>query len=456
MSLPSFKQYLVEEQREVFFTFGRMNPPTIGHGKLMNVMATKAGKNPYKIYVSQSQDPKKNPLTYEQKIKHLRKMFPKHARSVILDKKARNVFEVATSLYNQGFNKVTMVVGADRITEFQTLLNKYNGVKARHGFYNFEKINIVSAGERDPDSEGVEGMSASKQRENAKNNDFTTFSQGVPNTMSNKDAKRLFNDVRSGMGLKEMTQFKNHIELEPVSEMREKFVEGELFNEGDYVAVKESGNIGRVSRLGTNYLILDMSDGSFARKWIDDVELIDEAGFGGSGIMRDIMPSIDAFLDRTLNRKKYERAVRMFLDLRKKNPGHARQNLVKAAQITDTDIRTLDKLFHNLVKKGKMPKHLINYYPTYNESTDQWYDDQPEWGTPAATKKAKKNIAGQEKAPVVEDEIDMARQRIELDKKSDREQDRRERDRKEREYDKILDRARLARARRKNRQTSGI
>jgi len=213
MSFPSFKDYLVEEQREVFFTFGRMNPPTIGHGKLLKVMATKAGKNPYKVYLSQSSDAKKNPLTYEQKIKHVRKMFPKHARNVIMDKKLRNVFEVATSLYDQGFNRITMVVGADRITEFKTLLEKYNGEKARHGFYNFERITVVSAGERDPDADDVTGMSASKQRENAKNNDFTTFAQGVPSTMSSRDAKKLFNDVRSGMGLKEMTQFKNHIEL---------------------------------------------------------------------------------------------------------------------------------------------------------------------------------------------------------------------------------------------------
>ena len=96
-------------------------------------------------------------------------------------------------------------------------MEKYNGQKARHGFYNFERINVVSAGERDPDAEGVEGMSASKQRANAQNNDFTTFSQGVPSNVSNKDAKKLFNDIRVGMGLKETTSFRNHVELEQVS-----------------------------------------------------------------------------------------------------------------------------------------------------------------------------------------------------------------------------------------------
>jgi hypothetical protein len=170
--IPSFKQYLVEENREVFFTFGRMNPPTIGHGKLLSVLSTKAGKNPWFAYVSQSQNAKKDPLTYDQKVKHVRKMFPKFGRNVMLDKKVRTVFDIAVILFDQGFNRITMVVGSDRVTEFKTLLDKYNGEKARHGFYNFEKIMVVSAGERDPDAEGVEGMSASKQRENAKNNDF--------------------------------------------------------------------------------------------------------------------------------------------------------------------------------------------------------------------------------------------------------------------------------------------
>jgi hypothetical protein len=269
--IPTFKQYLVEEEREAFFTFGRMNPPTIGHGKLMNVLSTKAGKNPYKVYLSHSQDAKKNPLTYEQKVKHTRKMFPKHARSIMLNKKVKTVFDVATTLYDQGFNRVSMVVGADRIAEFDTLLKKYNGVKGRHGFYNFEKINIVSAGARDPDAEGVEGMSASKQRANASNNDFTTFSQGIPNTMKTADARRLFNDVRSGMGLKEQASFTRHLDLGKHSDMREKYIAGELFEPGDRVVVKESNQKGYIYRLGANYVIIALDEGRVTRQWIDGI-----------------------------------------------------------------------------------------------------------------------------------------------------------------------------------------
>ena len=274
--IKNFKDYLVEETKEVYFTFGRMNPPTIGHGKVMDALKSKARGADYRVYVSQSQDAKKNPLSYSEKIKHLRKMFPSHARQVMVDKKVRTAIEALVSLYNAGYRKINMVVGEDRIREFDTLLNKYNGVKARHGFYNFENINVISAGRRDPDAEGVEGMSASKMRGFAQNNNFQDFAQGLPSKVNNKDARKLFNDVRKGMGLKEETSFKRHIELPVVSETREQFIKGELFELGDSVVIKESEEIGIVSVLGANYVIVEMSDGKKMRKWLDAVELVEK------------------------------------------------------------------------------------------------------------------------------------------------------------------------------------
>ena len=111
----SFKSYLVEETREINFTFGRMNPPTIGHEKLMESMAKKSGKNPYRIYLSQSQDKKKNPLHFSEKVKYARKMFPRHARQIMADKKIRNVFDASTKLYNEGYKRINMIVGSDRV-----------------------------------------------------------------------------------------------------------------------------------------------------------------------------------------------------------------------------------------------------------------------------------------------------------------------------------------------------
>lgn len=274
--LPSFSQYLVEEERMVYFTFGRMNPPTIGHGKLLDKLSSKAGKNPYRVYLSQSQDKNKNPLHYADKIKHSRKMFPKHGRSIVLNNKVKNIFDALMSMYNEGHKSIVMVVGDDRVNEFDLLIKKYNGVKGRHGLYNFEKIMVISAGQRDPDAEGTEGASATKQRAAAKDNDFTTFSFGLPKNVSNAEAKKLFNDVRMGMGLKEETSFKNHVELEKVSDIRESFVAGEIFNVGETVIIKKTNEQSVITMKGSNYVIVENADGIRRRMWLDAIEQIDE------------------------------------------------------------------------------------------------------------------------------------------------------------------------------------
>ncbi len=275
--IKSFNEYLIEEKNIAYFTFGRMNPPTAGHEKLLDNLSAKSGKNPYFIFLSQSQDPKKNPLDYSSKVKHVRKMFPRHARRVMVNRKVRTVFDAASYLYDQGHRKVAMVVGSDRVREFETLLNKYNGKKGQHGFYNFKDIQIISAGARDPDAEGVEGMSASKLRSFASDNDFASFSQGLGKNMNTKDSKKLFTDVRKGMGIKEETVFKRHVELESVSETREKFVKGELFTVGDQVVIKESEEVGTVTVLGSNYVVIEVQEGKTLRKWLDAVEKLEES-----------------------------------------------------------------------------------------------------------------------------------------------------------------------------------
>ena len=271
----SFKNYLIEEDKVAYFTFGRMNPPTIGHEKLLDALAKQAGKNDYFVFLSQTQDKKKNPLSYNTKMKTVRKMFPRHARRVMINKGVRTVFDAATFLYDKGYKSVVMVVGSDRVREFETLLNKYNGEKGSHGFYNFQSISIASAGTRDPDDEGVSGMSASKLRAFASDNDFTSFAQGLPSSMGNKEAKKMFMDVRDGMGLKEETVFKRHVELEPVSDIREDFVKGKLFDLGDTVVVKKSDEMGTIVHLGTNYVIVQIDEETTTRKWIDDVQKVE-------------------------------------------------------------------------------------------------------------------------------------------------------------------------------------
>ena len=186
--------------KEVSFSFGRFNPPTTGHQLLVNKLAKLGGDK--LLFTSHSNDKLKNPLTHKQKISFLRKFFGKKVG--IPDVSARTVFDIANELQNQGYEKVNMMVGSDRVREFDNLLKKYNGVKARHGFYDFKEINVISAGERDPDSDDVSGMSASKMRAYAEKNDYDNFKEGVP-TRSNADKLKLFKAVKKGMGIVEET-----------------------------------------------------------------------------------------------------------------------------------------------------------------------------------------------------------------------------------------------------------
>lgn len=274
MEFKSFSEYLSEAKGEVYFVFGRFNPPTSGHEKLFDKLKKTAGSNPYRIYGSKSQDPKKNPLTFKEKVKFMRKMFPKHARSVMSDADVRTALDICVKLYDQGFTSVTMIAGSDRLKEFDVLLNKYNGVDSRHGFYNFENgIKIVSAGDRDPDAEGVSGMSASKLRSFASDNDLENFTKGMPKGY--KDSKLLFNTIRKGMGLKESHMHRKHVELKSVSEEREQFVKGNLFNAGDEVVLKSTDQVGIIQRCGTNFLVVEFGEWK-KRVWLDDVELLGE------------------------------------------------------------------------------------------------------------------------------------------------------------------------------------
>ena len=196
------------------FTFGRFNPPTVGHEKLVvataNVARREGGE--YFVYPSHTQDPKKNPLDQTTKIRYMKKMFSKHKTNII-SSTGRNALEIASELHDKEYTNLVMVVGSDRVKDFQSLLDRYNGDENKaHGFYDFNSIKVVSAGERDPDAEGVSGMSASKMREAAVEGDYKTFRKGTPSSLSDKDTKLMFNDIRKGMRLsvvKEGSKWKN-------------------------------------------------------------------------------------------------------------------------------------------------------------------------------------------------------------------------------------------------------
>jgi len=184
------------------FVFGRFNPPTIGHEKLLNALTATAQREGGKalVYTSSTQDAKKNPLSKNQIFQYLAKAFPKEKKTFQSRSKAKTALEVAVELSGK-YDKLVMVVGSDRVSDFSSLLNTYNGKKSKHGFYEYKEIDIVSAGERDPDAAGASGMSASKMREAAVQGDFDLFKAGVPSGLSDKDAKNMMNDVRVGLRL---------------------------------------------------------------------------------------------------------------------------------------------------------------------------------------------------------------------------------------------------------------
>ena len=189
--------------KPVVMAFGRMNPPTTGHEKLVNKVKeiAKDYNAPHHIIISHSVDAKKNPLDIASKLKHAQRFFP-NTNIESSSKEHPTFLQHAARLHAMGHDHLIMVAGSDRIPEYEKKLQQYNGT-AKGSLYNFKKIEVKSAGQRDPDAEGAEGMSASKMREHAQNNDFHSFKQGVPAHVPEKHARELFRDVRGGMGLHE-------------------------------------------------------------------------------------------------------------------------------------------------------------------------------------------------------------------------------------------------------------
>ena len=255
-----------KEKKQLTVGFGRFNPPTVGHEKLMNTISKTAGKGgEYKIYPSRTQDSKKNPLNPSDKVEYMRKAFPDHANSIVDDDKTKTIFDVLKSAYGKGYSTVNVVVGSDRVKEFENLANKYNGQ-----LYNFDKINIVSAGERSSDAKGVEGMSASKLRKAAMDGDYKTFRSGISKALDDKSAKKLFNTVQNSMKKikSEAWEFAPKLAFEG---LRENYIAKKIFRLGDMVENLNHGLVGKIIRAGANYVIAVTEDNIMFKSWLKDL-----------------------------------------------------------------------------------------------------------------------------------------------------------------------------------------
>ena len=262
------------------FGFGRFNPPTTGHEKLLDTISKTAGEGgQYRVYPSRSQDAKKNPLDPKDKINYMRQMFPKHANAIVDDENTRSIFDVLKGAHAKGYKTVNVVVGSDRVKEFENLANKYNGQ-----LYDFDKINIVSAGERDATAKGVEGMSASKLRKAAMDDDYETFSSGISKNIDDKSTKKLYNTIQKAMRKvkSEAWQFAPKLAFDG---LRESYIAKQIFRIGDMVENLNHGLIGKIIRSGANYVIAVTEDNIMFKSWLKDLNEYSEVHM--SRTMRD-------------------------------------------------------------------------------------------------------------------------------------------------------------------------
>ena len=250
--------------------FGRFNPPTVGHGKLLAAAKKASQGEDLKIYPSRSQDAKKNPLDPDMKISFMKKMFPDYSENIVNDDEMKSIFNVLTTADEGGYKKVNIIVGSDRQSEFENLANKYNGE-----LYDFDEINVISAGVRDADAEGVEGMSASKMRKAVADADFESFRRGTPKELDDGDTQALFDAVRAGMGIKKKkAEVAEMWEIAPKYDqrgLREQYVNGLIYRLGDIVESLHTGLVGKIIRRGTNHLICVTKEDYMFKSWIRDV-----------------------------------------------------------------------------------------------------------------------------------------------------------------------------------------
>jgi len=249
--------------------FGRFNPPTKGHEKLLKSAKKASIGGDLKIYPSRTHDPKKNPIDPDMKISFMKKMFPDFEENIINDDEMRSIFNVLIAASEEGYSSVNIVVGSDRQAEFENLAQKYNG-----DLYNFELIRVISAGVRDADAEGVEGMSASKMRKAVIEDDFESFRRGIPKTLDDGDTQSLFDAVRQGMNVKKKKKVAELWQIAPKYDqqsLRENYVRGRIFRIGDVVENLNTGLVGKIIRRGTNYLICVTEDQCMFKSWIRDV-----------------------------------------------------------------------------------------------------------------------------------------------------------------------------------------
>jgi len=355
----------LDKGNKLVFAFGRFNPPTVGHGKLMSKVITEARKNNanHIVYASASTDKRSNPLDVKTKVKFMKKMFP--ANKIQAAGGTQRTFMEILKFYNRMYGHIIMIAGSDRVSEFQKLADKYNGKE-----YDYKSIKLVSSGERDPDAEGITGMSASKMREMAKNGDYKNFVKGVPN-LSDADSSALFNAVRKGMGISGrnypliINSFTNFVN----NDLREEYHQEKIFNVGDMIEHLDGTN-GMVVRRGSNYVSYETDDNLIKKAWLYDIQPSEKQPEKKTNILETVEKELDeAGIDTvirhlkrfTVDRGRIKAGISAFKDLISRGV-EASQAAWDASRIVDVSPRE----FIDALKSAKL------YSESYGIGTDEY------------------------------------------------------------------------------------
>ena len=325
--MKKLRQVLKElPSRKVVFAFGRFQPPTTGHELLVNIVkkVAFAQKADHVIFASRTHDKKSNPLPVDRKVYYLNRMFPK-TNFVAANDEVRTFIEAAKMLSSK-YKNLVMIAGSDRVPEYKKILEKYNG-----DVFHFDTVEVVSAGERDPDADSASGMSGTKMRLAAVDGDYKKFKTGLPRSLTDLDGRRLMNEIRQGMGIeivKEQVKFETN-------DIREKYHSGQIFNIGENVTDGQS--IFEIIDRGSNYITVVDESGTTSKKWLDAVQPI---------VVEDVQPgyapeqiSYKGYTTKNFNRS--EDAAKAFQDtIQRDRDPVAILNAIKA---TDTYMGLNDK-----------------------------------------------------------------------------------------------------------------
>lgn len=265
-----------EEAKGIVVVFGRFNPPAKGHEQLLKFGYARAKENGYefRIYPSRVQDAGTNPLNPSLKVQFMQLMYPDYADYILDNEEAKTIFDVFQSLYGDGYQDVRVVVGAERLGEFQSLAHKGEGQS-----YEFSNIEVLAAPGKDPDSDTSGTGSSVALRTAAAEQNFNAFVPNLPGRMKRPDKEALFDAVVKSMtrgGKQESLELWRIAPELDMNTLRMKYKEHNLYSVGSLVENINTGMIGEVKRRGTNYLICVTEDGVMFKSWLQNVRSLNE------------------------------------------------------------------------------------------------------------------------------------------------------------------------------------